>query len=140
MRQRVMNFMRGRYGIDRFSNFLMGLACITLLINVFVRNYFLNLLGLVVFIYAYARIFSRKYEKRNAENTWYLNRTYKIRTWFLKKRDRMKIRKTHHIYSCPSCRQKVKIPKGRGKIVIICPKCGNEFTRGLSVEGKRAER
>lgn len=140
MRQKAVNFMRGRYGIDRFSNFLMGLACVVIITNIFVRSHILTMLGWAVLIYAYVRIFSKKYDKRGAENTWYLNRTYGIRMWFLKKRDRMKMRKTHHIYCCPSCHQRVKIPKGRGRIAIICPKCGNEFRRGFSMGSRRTGR
>lgn len=140
MRQKAVNFMRGRYGVDRFSNFLMGLACVFIILNIFVRSHILTVLGLAVLICVYVRMFSKKYAKRSAENTWYLNRTYGVRMWLLKVRDRMKVRKTHHIYCCPSCHQRVKIPKGRGRIAITCPKCGNEFRRGVSIGGKRAGR
>ncbi len=129
MRQKMMDFMRGRYGIDSFSNFLMVAACVIIFINIFVRSNLVSLFGLAVFIYAYSRIFSRKISKRSAENTWYLNKTYGIRCFFLKKRDRAKIRRTHHIYSCPECGQKMKVPRGRGKIEITCPKCRYEFVK-----------
>ena len=116
MRQRMMSFMRGRYGIDKFSNFLMGAACVIIFMNLFMRNGLLSLIGLVVFIYAYYRMFSRNISKRSSENTWFLNKTYGIRRYFLKQRDRAQIRKTHHIYRCPKCGQNVKVPRGRGYI------------------------
>lgn len=129
MRQRMMSFMRGRYGIDKFSNFLMGAACVVIFLNLFMRNGLLSLIGLVVFIYAYYRMFSRNISKRSSENTWFLNKTYGIRRYFLKQRDMAQIRKTHHIYRCPKCGQNVKVPRGRGKIEITCPKCRNEFVK-----------
>lgn len=129
MRQRMMSFMQGRYGIDKFSNFLMGAACVIIFTNLFMRNGLLSLIGLVVFIYAYYRMFSRNISKRSSENTWFLNKTYGIRRYFLKQRDRAQIRKTHHIYRCPKCGQNVKVPRGRGKIEITCPKCRNEFVK-----------
>lgn len=129
MRQRMMNFMRGRYGLDKFSNFLMWTACIIILLNMFIKSSFISLLGLAVFIYAYVRIFSRNIYKRSSENTWYLNKTYRIRRYFLKKKDRARIRRTHHIYRCPKCHQNVRVPRGRGRIAITCPKCRHEFIR-----------
>lgn len=129
MREKMMNFMRGRYGMDSFSNFLMWTACFIIFINMFIRSYLLNLAGLIIFIYAYVRIFSRNYVKRSAQNTWFLARTAGIRKMFTKERAKMRTRRTHHIYSCPSCKQKIRIPKGKGRVEITCPKCGNVFVK-----------
>ena len=36
-------------------------------------------------------------------------------------------RGTYRFFKCPQCRQIVRVPKGRGKICITCPKCKTEF-------------
>lgn len=129
MKQRMMQFMRGRYGTDQFSNFLMWSACILVFSNIFLKNGIINLIAIFIFLYAYARVFSRNIVRRSGENTWFLNKTYKIRMRLRKEQSHMLIRKTHHIYSCPECRQKIKIPRGKGKIEIRCPKCGCRFIK-----------
>ena len=86
-------------------------------------------LGLAAIIYTYFRIFSRNIQQRYAENQKFLQMTSKFRFRFNKEKDLMKQRKTHHIYSCPGCGQKIRIPKGKGKIEIECPKCHTKFVK-----------
>ena len=129
MRDRVLNFMRGRHGVDQFSYAIFGLAFLMMVINIFWGNIILTSCVVAMLILGYFRVLSRNHIARNKENTIYLQKTYKLRMWGLKQKDRLKIRKTHHIYSCPQCKQKVKIPKGKGKISITCPKCKTEFVR-----------
>ena len=80
----------------------------------------LNTVGLAAIIYTYFRMLSRNIQKRYAENQKYLSMTAKIRQWFRKEKNMMEQRKTHHIYTCPSCGQKIRIPRGKGKIEIDC--------------------
>lgn len=80
-------------------------------------------------IYLYIRCFSKNYEKRYAENNRYLKYSSKLKSAFATFKRDMKIRKTHHIYRCPNCRQKIKIPKNKGRISIRCPKCYTEFIK-----------
>lgn len=129
MRRKILNFMRGRYGVDKLSNTLIWIAFALMILNLLVRKDIFYFLGMFCLIYAYFRMFSRNISKRSRENEWYLNKTYGIRMGFLKERDRAKIRKTHHIYKCPECGQKVKVPRGRGKIEVTCPKCNMKFIK-----------
>ncbi len=129
MRQKLVQFMWGRYGLDALSNFLMWTACILLFVNLIVHNTIINLFALALFIYAYGRVFSRNIVRRSDENTWFLNKTYGIRMRARKCREHMRIRRTHHIYKCPECRQKIKVPRGKGKIEITCPKCRRSFIK-----------
>lgn len=128
VKEKIYRFMQGRYGNDSFNRFLMFVALVLVLLSVFGVP-FTYVAGLLCMIYAYFRMFSRNIYKRQAENAVYYRYEYKakqkIATW---KRD-MQQRKTHHIYRCPSCRQKIRIPKGKGRIEIRCPKCSHTFIK-----------
>ena len=129
MREKMYRFMQGRYGIDAFANFLMWTSVVLMVLNLFIGNFFLNTLVMAIIIYTYFRIFSRYYARRSAENRWYLTKSQGIRNWFYKIKNRMRTRKTHRVYSCPACKQKVRVPKGKGKIEISCPKCREKFVK-----------
>ena len=128
MREKLYRFMAGRYGNDRFNQFIMILALILCLLSVF-KVPGAYLLGILCLIYAYFRMFSRNTYKRSMENNWYLQKTYKLRQSFATFKRDMQTRKTHHIYKCPSCRQKIRIPRGKGRIEIRCPKCSHTFIK-----------
>ena len=127
--------MQGRYGVDDFSRFIMGVALtliiLTMVVTMFNRNVgsILDFLGIAAIVYAYFRIFSRNIQQRYAENQKYLQMTSKFRLRFNKEKNLMKQIKTHHIYSCPGCGQKIRIPRGKGKIEIECPKCHTKFVK-----------
>ena len=129
MRQKFMSFMRGRYGVDKLSNTLVWIAFALMIINIKAGSSLIYALSIALLIYAYYRMFSRQIGKRSRENEWYLSKTYKLRMKMLKTRDRAKLRKNHHIYKCPDCGQKVKVPRGRGKIEVTCPKCSMKFVK-----------
>ena len=73
--------------------------------------------------------FSRNIYKRASENQVFLNKTANIRSKINSQKFIMKQRKTHRIYKCPTCNQKVRVPKGKGKISIHCPKCDTYFIK-----------
>ena len=132
MRDKFIRFMQGRYGVDQFSRFLLGVALVSIIISIFTRGYLgnlLNTIGLLAIVYTYFRIFSRNIQKRYAENQKYLSITSKIRMRFNREKNIMAQGKTHHIYSCPGCGQKIRIPRGKGKIEIECPKCHTKFIK-----------
>jgi len=127
MKEKLRKFMMGRYGIDEFSKFLLGVAIVCWLINAFVGSKILYSWGLLLVFYTYYRMFSRNIQKRYQENQKFLSLKNKLLSKF-------KFNKTpkdpmHHIYKCPTCKQKIRIPKGKGRICITCPKCKTEFTR-----------
>jgi len=129
MRGKLQQFMMGRYGVDQFARFLNLFVIILLVVSMLTRQWVLYLFALALMTYSYFRIFSRNRSKRYAENTKYLQKTVKIRGYFATLSRDMRTRRTHHIYRCPSCRQKIRIPRGKGKIAVRCPKCSTEFIK-----------
>ena len=135
MRDKFNKFMQGRYGVDELSRFTMGVALALIILTMFVNivnrsvGSVLDFLGIAAIVYAYFRIFSRNIQQRYVENQKYLQMTSKLRLRFNKEKNLMKQRKTHHIYACPGCGQKIRIPRGKGKIEIECPKCHMKFVK-----------
>lgn len=129
MKEKFMRFMYGRYGIDSLGKFLVIAAVIIIFISNITQSSLLAALSWILIIWAYYRIFSKNIYKRSAENQKYLNKTHKIRCWFKKEKNLLMQRKTHHIYKCPTCKQKIRVPKGKGKIEIRCPKCSTTFIK-----------
>ncbi len=134
MREKFERFMRGRYGVDQLNKFLMGLALALIVIAIFIpgRTALASLLdtaGLLVIVYGYYRIFSRDISRRYQENQKFLAKTENIRRRLRREKNIMAQRKDYHIYTCPQCKQKIRIPRGKGKIEISCPKCGTKFVK-----------
>ena len=121
--------MYGRYGIDSLCRFTLIAGLVSMLLAGWTDSMLLSLLSWACIILTYFRMFSRNIYKRSAENQWYLNKTYKLRSAFYRQKNLLIQRRTHHIYKCPSCRQKIRIPRGKGRIEIRCPKCSATFIK-----------
>lgn len=122
MKEKMAKFMAGRYGIDALSKFIAYFAVALMLIGLLFRSNILNVLTVLLLFLAYFRIFSRNIQKRYQENIKYWNLRNRCLNFF-------KFRKTSHIYKCPGCKQKIRIPRGKGKIEITCPKCKTQFIK-----------
>ncbi len=134
MKQKLIHFMNGRYGVDSLNRFLLGLALVLILLSMFVRvSVFgvslLNLLGLAALIYAYFRMLSRNVQKRYREYVRFMAVRNKITGFFKNKIWYLKQSRQYHIYKCPGCGQKIRIPRGKGRIEISCPKCRHKFIK-----------
>ena len=134
MRERIARFMQGRYGVDPLSRFMMIAGLILLIIAAFIRRpvivgNIVYLVGLVVVVVGYARAFSRNHTKRYAENAKYCQLTGKIKRIFGREKYMMEQRRDYRIFTCPGCKQKIRIPRGKGKIEIRCPKCSTKFVK-----------
>lgn len=141
MMARFRQFMQGRYGVDNLSRFLMVLALIMWVINTFLgyKVWPLSVLVAVLMILVYLRMLSRNIQARYNENTRYLMLKEKVLGLFGRNGGQSGARwhsskgsntdAGHKVFACPACRQRVRVPSGKGKIEITCPKCNNHFKR-----------
>ena len=129
MKEKLIRFMYGRNGVDSLGKFVLAISIIVMLLAGWTDSLILSYLSWIGIIYLYFRMFSRNIYKRSSENQWYLNKSYKIRTFFYRQKNLLLQRKTYHIYKCPTCRQKIRVPRGKGRIEIRCPKCNTRFIK-----------
>ena len=117
----LRSFMAGRYGTDRLNMVILCVGLAASLLSVFFRSTPLNLLFFVLsyglMIWAIFRSLSRNTYKRYQENRR-----------FLQILNRLKDRQNRY-FDCPKCRQMVRVPRGKGKISITCPRCHEKFIR-----------
>ncbi len=120
-KQKLQHFMMGRYGVDKLNNWILGCGAILCVVAMFIPVVPVKLLMTVVsyglLIWSMVRTLSRNTYKRYQENRKFL--------LFL---DKLKDRQHKH-FTCPRCRQVVRVPKGKGKIAITCPKCREKFIK-----------
>lgn len=133
MKEKLRQFMQGRNGADEISRICSVAVIVLLVFSLITRQSLFYILGFALMIYIYFRMFSRNVTKRKAENQKFLNFRYDTTlAWNRFKKQRKKQwdqRKTHRFFTCPGCGQMVRVPKGRGKICISCPKCRTDFIK-----------
>ena len=117
----LRNFMSGRYGTDRLNMVILCAGLVASILSSIIRVQPINLVLLVLsyalMILAIVRSLSRNTYKRDQENRKFMQIV-----------DRLKDRQ-HRYFNCPRCRQSVRVPKGKGKISITCPKCKEKFIK-----------
>lgn len=131
-REKMAQFMYGRCGTDQFSRFLLILTLVLIVLSWFFSGVFqslFSLLSIISLVYCYYRILSKDLYKRQKENAWYLKKQAAVSSWFRSLKDRWTQRKDYKFFRCPSCHTLLRVPKGKGKILLTCRKCGNRFER-----------
>ena len=125
----LKKFMYGRYGGDHLSRALLILSFILLIIVGFLPKSLssLSVIGYIPTIVCIYRIFSKNIYKRQQENYKYLKIENSVIKWFKQKLNIAKDSKTHKYFKCPDCKQRLRVPRGQGKISITCPKCKKSF-------------
>ena len=134
MRNFFRNFLIGRYGPDQLYYALFGGAlvlCIAARITakLALLSSILMAVGYALLVFAIFRMLSRNINARRRENDRFLKFWWPIRMKFVNLSQRRKSRKTHRFFKCPGCKNLLRVPKGKGKITITCPRCGERFTK-----------
>lgn len=132
VREKFERFMEGRYGMDQLSRFLDFAALALLIVSLFIRGMAGSILfygAVVLILWSYFRIFSRNTHRRYAENERFLRLIGRFVSNFSNRRCHQEQKKIYKYFYCPGCKQKVRVPKGKGRICITCPKCRREFVR-----------
>lgn len=128
LREKFYRFMQGRYGNDPLNRFLMIVALIAMILSIVWKSQF-YLLAIGFLGWGYYRMFSRKVYTRAMENQRYLDVRNKALGRLNREKNLLAQKKKYHIYKCPGCGQKVRVPRGKGKIEVHCPKCGENFIK-----------
>ena len=129
MKEKMRSFMAGRYGTDQLGRFTMGISAACLILYMFLHWNILYVLTLAGLVWYYMRAMSRNHSKRYNENLRFLQMKNQVFGRFRSVRTEWEQRKIYRFYSCPGCHQKVRVPRGHGKISITCPRCHESFIR-----------
>ncbi|MGI5979007.1 MAG: hypothetical protein ACOX66_05845 [Oscillospiraceae bacterium] len=133
MKERFAKFMSGRRGMDELARFFYGLTLLFLILSLLIPNvlarFIFLLLAIAATVLTFWRCLSKNLNKRWRENERYLRRTERLRNWFRLRRDMWQQRKEYKFFKCPACRAVLRVPKGKGKVRIVCRKCGTAFEK-----------
>lgn len=128
-RAAVSRFMSGRYGSDQLNLTMVIGALIVTMIGSLSGVYFLTLAADALLLLAIFRMFSKDRYRRAHENQVYLEKTQKVRRAATEWVNRVKNSRKYHYYTCPKCKQRLRVPRGVGNITITCKQCGTKFDK-----------
>lgn len=126
---KMASFMYGRYGNDELTKFLMIVSVILMVISRIPSLGLVYLLAFALLVWATFRMFSRAIDKRRRE----LNRYLKIKNGFLNffklRRNKWRDRKTHVYFKCKKCKAVLRVPRGKGSIIVTCTRCKDRIEK-----------
>ncbi|NTW70974.1 MAG: hypothetical protein HGA49_01890 [Eubacteriaceae bacterium] len=125
----INKFMAGRYGGDQLSTILLVLSVILSLAGQFASIGVLITISYIPLAAAVFRIFSKNTEKRRMENYKFAMLVSPIYSKFNKTKNRIRDSKTYKYFKCPDCMTMMRIPKGKNKVLVTCPKCKKRFAK-----------
>lgn len=128
MRAWLAAFMLGRNGVDYFNKHLFRTAAaIAALDLLFLRR--IGLVPVLIAGYALFRTLSRNLPMRQAEDVLVLEKCRRVKAILSGAVQRAKQRRDYRFFSCPGCRSCLRVPRGKGRIQVTCPRCGHRFDR-----------
>ena len=129
IRNFLRNFMHGRYGPDHLNIAMIVVSLILSLIHGIIGLSPIMYLSYVVLALALFRMLSRNIPRRRAENDVFIRYWWPVRTKVSRAVANIKHRNVYKYFSCPSCANTLRVPKGKGRLQITCPKCGERFIK-----------
>ncbi|WP_099205049.1 hypothetical protein [Scatolibacter rhodanostii] len=129
MMEKFKRFMYGRYGVDLVSLAVLVVGLVLSTFGQWFNLIILTLFSYALYIYGLFRIFSKNIPARQRELTILMKYKSKVRGWFSFKKKQVEERKLYKYFGCPNCKQKLRAPRGRGKIQVTCQKCKTTFIK-----------
>ena len=129
IRNFLRNFMIGRYGPDHLSIAMVVFSLILSLLHAILKFAPLMYVSYVILAITLFRMLSRNIKRRRAENDKFIRYWWPVRTKAKRTVANIRHRKTHRYLKCPSCGNTLRVPTGKGKLQITCPKCGERFIK-----------
>lgn len=123
----LRKFMMGRYGGDQLAMFLLVVSLVLSFAGELFNVPFFIILSYIPLGWALFRVLSRNIAKRRMENEKFMILFRPVYSWLQQTKRRRADAKIYRYYLCPECKQRLRLPRGKGKIIIICPKCKTEF-------------
>lgn len=125
--RKMMEWLQGRQGPDDLAVFSMNLAIVVVVVNLFARVSWLGWVALLLIAYSMFRIQSRNLGSRARENEAFLKALGPARPWVQNPRAAWAELRAYKHVKCTSCKQRVRVPRGKGKLRVTCPRCKTKF-------------
>ncbi len=125
----ISKFMYGRNGVDKLSIALLVVSIVLTIVAQIIHSPWLMIVYYVGVLVVLLRTLSKDLNRRHKENQWFMSIWGKVISRFNIYKRMFAERNTHRFFKCPHCKTYVRVPKGKGKIVITCAKCKKEFTQ-----------
>lgn len=125
--RKMAEWLRGRQGPDDIVVFCTNLALVLVVVNIFVRAGWLGWVALALIAYSIFRIQSKNLGARAQENAAFLKALGPARPWVQNPKRAFAEAKEYKHVKCSSCGQRVRVPRGKGKLRVTCPKCKTKF-------------
>ena len=129
MMEKLRRFMYGRYGTDQLNIALVIAAMVISLISRIFGSFWGQLPAYLILIWVIVRMMSKNRAARMKENAVFLKLWNPIAKWFRLQYNRLRDIKTHRYFTCPNCKNTLRVPKGKGEITITCPVCKTHFDK-----------
>ena len=130
VRASFARFMSGRYGADQLSMAqVIAALVISILGSFFGARKAAMVLSDALLIGAFFRMFSKDRYRRAHENEVYLSKTEGVRRGITEWLNRVKNGKKYRYFTCPKCKQRLRVPRGVGSVTITCKSCGTKFDK-----------